>query len=167
MFKSIKKAAITGTFLLASTVAVSTLGTSNAEAAWKTCASELGNCKSTQGWTQKVRFGAGGRYIYKNVDGNIQCTRAKFGGDPKPYTRKHCQIWQYSWKKCAGELKNCNIPKGISGTHVRFGTTPHKKGKYITQFVDRSSINCSRPNFKQRDPTPGKRKSCWFWNTPH
>ena len=137
-----------------------------AEAGWQKCATEPNPCRSTQKWDQVVRFGLSSKknYLEKVEKGRngIGCDRANFGGDPAPYKKKHCYIWRYSWKRCASELGNCDFPQ--RATQVRFGTTPHKKGKYIQKTVT-GAIRCDRPSFRG-DPTVGKTKACWYWDTP-
>lgn len=167
MFKFLKKAFLVAALTMGGATAMTGLTATAAEAGWAKCAGELKLCKSTQNWPQVMRFGLPGKgWDYKKVDGNIRCDRGSFGGDPVPGKRKICQVWNYSWKRCAGELKACQLPKHITnGTHVRFGTTPHKEGKFRTKFVDGKSIRCDRPSFNG-DPVPYKTKSCWYWNTP-
>lgn len=137
-----------------------------AEAGWVRCAGELDTCRSTQPWSQLVRFAEklNGPKIDKQVSGNIQCDRGSFGGDPAPYKRKSCWIWKYDWKHCAKELNLCDLPGRIT-TQVRFGTTPHQSGKW-TEKTATDKIRCDRPSFNGRDPVPFKRKSCWYWDTP-
>ncbi len=57
---------------------------------WSGCASEGERC-NFDGRTQ-VRYGAQGRYYYRDAWGGVSCSNDSFGGDPYPNKRKRCEI---------------------------------------------------------------------------
>lgn len=60
-----------------------------ADGDWRNCAREGGYC-DVRG-RQNVRYGARGRYMYREVRGGTECTNEAFGGDPIPGVEKHCE----------------------------------------------------------------------------
>lgn len=58
--------------------------------AWSRCAREDESC-SFRGSAQ-VRYGASGRYIYRDANNGVICSNDAFGGDPFPGRTKSCEI---------------------------------------------------------------------------
>lgn len=57
---------------------------------WTSCAREGQRC-SFSGRGQ-VRYGAEGRYVYRDAWGQVECNNASFGGDPFPNRPKSCEF---------------------------------------------------------------------------
>jgi hypothetical protein len=57
---------------------------------WDTCAREGGRC-SFNGRVQ-VRYGADGRWAYRDAWGSVNCDNRSFGADPFPNRPKVCQV---------------------------------------------------------------------------
>lgn len=57
---------------------------------WDTCAREGDPC-AVRG-AAMLRYGATGRYYYREVTGTFNCRNEEFGGDPAPGTAKHCEV---------------------------------------------------------------------------
>jgi hypothetical protein len=57
---------------------------------WARCADEGERCEVSGGRIQ-VRFGARGRYVYRDVYGALNCNIDSFGSDPVPGERKQCE----------------------------------------------------------------------------
>jgi hypothetical protein len=62
------------------------------EKQWAHCANEGGTCNV--GKRTRVRFGANGRYLQRDVDQSIECSIEAFGRDPAPNQVKTCS-WHY------------------------------------------------------------------------
>ncbi|MCG6118292.1 MAG: hypothetical protein MEQ07_08890 [Aquimonas sp.] len=139
---------------------------------WEHCANEGERCRVLG--SAVVRYGAEGRYAYRQVrNATIDCDNNRFG-DPAPRRRKHCELrphggdfggsggnwdggssggWDdvYSWERCAREGELCRV-QGRSV--VRYGAD----GRFTERSVRRGSIACTNGNFG--DPAPGRRKFC-------
>jgi uncharacterized membrane protein YgcG len=149
-------------------------GTPTDRDGWTYCASEGENCR-VRG-TARVRYGAEGRYEYRNVDGGVFCSARVFG-DPAYGVHKTCEYmarggggggWNggggrpgggggdggygRGWEYCGSEGGFCSF----SGPgEVRYGVN----GRYVV----RRAINgmpCSVDAFGS-DPAYGKEKSCF------
>jgi len=57
---------------------------------WARCADEGDRCEVSGGRIQ-VRYGASGRYVYRDVYGALNCDTSTFGSDPVPGERKQCE----------------------------------------------------------------------------
>lgn len=57
--------------------------------AWDSCAPEGRRCNVRSDTV--VRYGAAGRYQYREVSGSIACSNDAFGGDPAPSQLKRCE----------------------------------------------------------------------------
>lgn len=113
---------------------------------WTFCAQENGRCIFTG--TQTVRYGAGDRYVSKNLDFSAGCNNATFG-DPAPGVAKHCEVTS-SWTRCANEGGTCTY----SGTQtVRYGSG----NNFFTKTAD-TTLACNNNVFG--DPTPTVVKQC-------
>lgn len=129
---------------------------------WRYCAGEGRRC-TVRGWGA-VRYGASGRYVYREVrDASLQCDNTMFG-DPAPGRSKSCEVRLYDdgggwgggdggngWTRCARENETCRVNGNAT---VRFGTN----GRYYERQVRGGSIYCSIETFG--DPAPGDRKVC-------
>lgn len=145
---------------------------------WVLCASEGQTCH-TQG-PATVRFGANGRFEYRNVNGPIPCDPSTFG-DPAKGAAKQCSYrmghnapanpplggyaggsrWpgqannnnnnsEAGWQTCAQEDGYCNFR---GNREVRFGTA----GSYTVRTAN-GGIDCHVRQFG--DPAPGMPKVC-------
>jgi len=88
---------------------------------WKTCVKEGEKCKYGVGF-EIVRFGANGRYRYKQQINDFDCNVEEFGNkDPNPdSTEKTCDIFEnrITWVVCGTEGAKCDF-KG--SRLVRYG----------------------------------------------
>lgn len=57
---------------------------------WTRCAREGGLCEF--GGRAQVRYGASGRYHYRDAGGRVSCNNDSFGGDPYPGRPKSCEF---------------------------------------------------------------------------
>lgn len=140
-------------------------GTPTDRDGWTFCAGEGETCR-VRG-AARVRYGAEGRYEYRNVDGGILCS-ARIFGDPAYGVHKTCEYMArgaggpgpggpgrpgggQQWEYCGREGGFCSF----SGPgEVRYGVN----GRYVV----RRAINgmpCSVDAFGT-DPAYGKEKSC-------
>jgi len=65
-------------------------GWGGGDVGWTRCAAEGGQCNV--GGRAQVRYGADGRYAYRDVRGSVTCNNERFGGDPTPGQRKSCEM---------------------------------------------------------------------------
>lgn len=65
-------------------------GGSSSGLPWSSCAREGGSC-SFRG-PGMLRYGAGGRYIYREAVNGLSCSNDAFGGDPAPGAEKRCEL---------------------------------------------------------------------------
>lgn len=163
-------------FVHLATLVLSTLmaTTAHAEGGWLPCGSEGQTCVVSSPST--VRFGADGRYAYRNVNGPVYCHDSVFG-DPAYGERKQCAYrfghnqspddrhpgewsgggWsggnahnESGWNFCAREKGYCDF----RGTReVRFGAN----GRFAVRTVS-GGTDCSVQVFG--DPNPGVKKTC-------
>ena len=143
--------------LIASSAAFAGLATTTTSAIagqWKNCNHEGGFCNPS-GYTTKIRYGVNGRWKVKNTTGGVWCTNQNFG-DPAPGRRKNCDAYYPNWETCTHEGGFCKVG---AGTSVRYGTSPHKSGRYYQKKAGNGGIWCDNHNFG--DPVMGKRKNCW------
>jgi hypothetical protein len=56
---------------------------------WRACASEGGVCEL--GGPAMLRYGANGRYAYREAEGRLACNNREFGVDPAPGASKVCE----------------------------------------------------------------------------
>ena len=126
---------------------------------WRFCAEEGRRC-SVNGWGV-VRYGALGRYAYREVrNATLQCDNSMFG-DPTPGRSKRCEVRLYDeggswgggsgWTRCARENETCRVDGPAT---VRFGVD----GRYYERQVRGGNIACSIQTFG--DPAPRERKAC-------
>ncbi len=129
---------------------------------WRYCADEGRRC-SVNGWGA-VRYGARGRYVYREVrNASLQCDNSMFG-DPAPGRGKRCEVrlydhddggWggggDYGWTLCARENESCRVDGPAT---IRFGTN----GRYYERQVRGGNVFCSIQTFG--DPAPRERKVC-------
>ena len=140
---------------------------------WVFCAAEGAACNVSG--EAVVRFGAEGRYEYKNVAGPILCSPDVFGdparGEPKTcaYNRSgNAGTWAGNgqrpvaagnawgqnvggWRTCAREDGFCDFR---GSQQVRYGANGHYRTRYATNGMD-----CSNHAFGG-DPAPGVPKLC-------
>lgn len=81
---------------------------------WVHCANENGVCNLSTKTT--VRYGAEGHYVWRDEEGAVPCTNARFG-DPIRGTVKTCLVFTGNWNDCFG--LTCNLPN--KGYTVRYG----------------------------------------------
>jgi parallel beta-helix repeat protein len=116
---------------------------------WTFCAAEYGYCAFTG--TQRVRYGADGRYFYATRTNGTACGNDVFG-DPIPGALKQCHTSapSESWTFCASEFGYC----AFTGTRqVRYGAD----GRYV--YATRTNgTPCGNDVFG--DPSPGTLKEC-------
>lgn len=134
---------------------------------WEHCANEGERCRVNG--SAVVRYGADGRYAYRQVrNATIDCDNNRFG-DPAPRRKKHCELrrhggdlggpggnWggsggSHGWERCAREGETCRV-QGRSV--VRYGA----EGRFVERTVRGGSIACTNAVFG--DPAPGRRKFC-------
>lgn len=129
---------------------------------WRFCAEEGRRC-SVNGWGV-VRYGAQGRYAYREVrNARLQCDNSMFG-DPAPGRSKRCEVrlyddggWgggsddSYGWTRCARENETCRVNGPAT---VRFGVN----GRYYERRVRGGDLSCSIQTFG--DPAPREHKAC-------
>ena len=135
---------------------------------WEHCANEGERCR-VRGLAV-VRYGADGRYAYRQVrNAVVDCDNNRFG-DPAPRRQKHCELrrhdggWDsgpgghwggpdsdYGWERCAREGELCRVQ---GRAVVRYGAD----GSFTERSVRGGSVACTNANFG--DPAPGRRKFC-------
>jgi hypothetical protein len=123
----------------------------NAADAWTVCAQEQATCAVPSPRT--VRYGANGKYFFRNVASHVACNNATFG-DPVKGTAKTCAFeasaTTQTWSVCAMENASC----AVKGTHqVRYGAGDKFAYKTVT-----GSVRCDNATFG--DPAFGKIKAC-------
>ena len=122
---------------------------------WTFCAKEHQTCDAPPGAT--VRYGAKGKYVYREVSGGTPCSNKVFG-DPAYGVLKQCHYRlearapSADWAFCAKEHQTCNAPPGAT---VRYGA----KGKYVYRKVS-GGTPCSNKVFG--DPAYGVLKQCHY-----
>lgn len=57
---------------------------------WETCARENEVCRFRG--PAMLRYGAQGRYLYREAENGLQCSNESFGGDPNRGANKRCEI---------------------------------------------------------------------------
>lgn len=57
---------------------------------WQPCAHEGGQCNFRG--AGMLRYGASGRYAYREAVDGVSCTNSEFGGDPAPGAPKQCEL---------------------------------------------------------------------------
>ena len=67
-------------------------GNGNAGLPWSQCAREGGHC--TFRGPGMLRYGAEGRYVYREASNGLACNNDAFGADPRPGESKRCEILQ-------------------------------------------------------------------------
>ena len=137
---------------------------------WEFCASERQRC-DVRGWAV-VRYGADGRYVYREVrNATLNCDNSMFG-DPAPRRVKTCEVlytrsggggggggWGNGgpgggdWIRCAREGSVCRLP---GPANVRYGA----EGRYTYERFDGGSVLCDNDTFG--DPAPRRTKGCDF-----
>jgi hypothetical protein len=134
---------------------------------WQFCAQEGELCR-VHG-AAIVRYGADGRFVYREVrHASFYCDNRSFG-DPVPRRRKSCEILINAgyapapgpgyghggdrWQICANEGEYCRLPGPAT---VRYGAY----GRYAFLEVDGGGIRCDNRSFG--DPAPRQRKVCEF-----
>jgi len=125
---------------------------------WLECAAEGEICKLPSGIKAQVRYGASGKFIYRDVTDAVGCSNGTFGGDPVPYVVKACTYTKTTdefWTECATEGQVCKLPNGVK-TQVRYGTA----GKFIYRDVA-GAIPCTNGMFGE-DPVPFVVKACAY-----
>jgi hypothetical protein len=129
---------------------------------WRYCADEGRRC-TVRGWGA-VRYGARGRYVYREVrNASLQCDNSMFG-DPAPGRGKRCDVrlyddgggWGggdggYGWARCARENETCRVDGPAT---IRFGIG----NRYYERQVRGGNVFCSIETFG--DPAPRERKVC-------
>lgn len=122
--------------------------------AWTPCAAEEATCTVTG--TRLVRYGADGRFFYRNVTGAVRCSNAVFD-DPLPGADKACSVAYDGtpadpWIACAAEDQQC----AFSGLRrVRYGAN----GSFAYRTAT-GPVQCGNAVFG--DPLPGVDKSCSY-----
>ncbi len=61
-----------------------------------------------------VRYGAGSSWVTKTVNGTAQCTKAFFGSDPLPGTKKKCQISSVTSTSAPAPAASTSTPPAVS-----------------------------------------------------
>jgi hypothetical protein len=151
--------------------------TASAQEGWTLCAGEGQVCQVTG--DAMVRYGADGKFAFRNTKTPLVCGVDSFGVDPAPGRRKLCEVstswrgesryrwWRDagqqsvgvgrageapgSWRFCANEGGQCEF----AGTaRVRYGAD----GRYAT-ITGTSRVECSVRGFGT-DPIRGVRKTC-------
>lgn len=118
---------------------------------WRPCAREGAVC-ALGATAQAVRFGADGRYVTRQLRGNVRCDSMTFG-DPAPGMPKTCEVAGDSeWVLCANEGDTCRVP---APTRVRYGA----EGRYVERQASQS-VACHNGTFG--DPAPGMPKQCEY-----
>lgn len=127
---------------------------------WTHCAGEDEYCRVPG--TARMRYGAGNRYVYRNVTGGVLCSARAFG-DPAYGEHKTCEYQAAGrghenvnhgrgWEYCGSEGGYCSF----SGPgEVRYGTN----GKFVVQRAI-NGIPCALNAFG-RDPADGENKQCF------
>jgi probable HAF family extracellular repeat protein len=125
--------------------------------AWSPCAAEEATCTVTG--TRLVRYGADGRFVYRNATGAVRCSNAVFD-DPLPGVDKACSVADDGtpadpWIACAAEDQQC----AFSGLRrVRYGAN----GSFAYRTAT-GPVQCGNAVFG--DPLPGVDKSCSYFAT--
>jgi len=123
---------------------------------WRQCADEGELCRLPG--AAKVRYGANGRYAYRDANNVIACSNAVFG-DPLPDVAKQCDFraddddtpGPLAWDSCAAENARCSV-RGAA--MVRYGRSGHYFYREVSDGVD-----CSNRAFGG-DPAPQQVKRC-------
>lgn len=128
---------------------------------WTFCAREGERCQ-VRGWGV-VRYGAAGRYVYREVrNASFRCDNTLFG-DPAHGREKACEVRYYEedgwgggetgggWSRCAREGGVCQVQGPAT---VRFGAD----GRYYEREVRGGPVGCDVQTFG--DPAPGRSKQC-------
>ncbi len=142
-------------------------GSYGAYGEWEYCAREGDRC-TADGWAV-VRYGARGRYVYREVNfATLDCDNRMFS-DPAPGTKKSCELRYFDhgghgggypddhwdsdgWQRCAREGENCRF--GGAFATVRYGAD----GRFYERQVRGGSVFCGNETFG--DPAPRSRKYC-------
>lgn len=138
---------------------------------WVLCANEGEQCRLPS--RGRVRYGANGRYVYKDVAGGVRCVNEVFG-DPMPDVAKQCDyvlgsggggttdprppapVLGLPWAVCAQERGQCAF-NGVA--MLRYGAS----GRYAyREAVD--GLACTNENFGV-DPAPNEVKRCEILRT--
>ena len=123
---------------------------------WVVCAPEGGACRFDG--NRRVAYGVGTKWMYRNLEGSVQCNAAAFGGDPAPGKAKRCRFLAApalinaipNYTRCAQEGEVCRF----NGTRkVAFGA-----GSKWVQDSFVNGISCTNGVFG--DPAPGVKKEC-------
>lgn len=135
---------------------------------WEFCARERERC-NVRGWGL-VRYGADGRYVYREVrNATLACDNTMFG-DPAPRRGKSCDVlytqsgggdggWGNGspggsdWVNCAREGGVCRLPGPAT---VRYGA----EGNYAYERFNGGTVRCDNGIFG--DPAPRRGKGCDF-----
>lgn len=136
---------------------------------WVYCASENQVCHVRSNRPVNVRYGANGRYAYRQVQGSIVCDNNNFG-DPIYGVVKSCEYMTGGgggdghrppppppterWVYCGPENGVCYI-RGNRPVNVRYGAN----GRYSYRQAQ-GQINCNNQEFG--DPIYGVVKSCEY-----
>jgi hypothetical protein len=132
---------------------------------WRLCANEGELCRVPG--SAKVRYGANGRYAYRDVSNSVACDNRYFG-DPAFDVAKQCEYeiedrpgpnpnppsgdrTSLVWERCATEGKRCNVSRD---TVVRYGS----EGRWVYREVARG-VDCGNGAFGG-DPLPNRAKRC-------
>ncbi|WP_334132186.1 hypothetical protein [Silanimonas lenta] len=128
---------------------------------WTFCAREGERCQ-VRGWGV-VRYGAAGRYVYREVrNASFRCDNTLFG-DPAHGREKACEVrydeeggWGGGetgggWSRCAREGGVCQVQGPAT---VRFGAD----GRYYEREVRGGPVGCDVQTFG--DPAPRVTKHC-------
>ena len=127
---------------------------------WTHCARESEYCRVPG--SARVRYGVGGRYVYRDVSGGVQCSYRVFG-DPAQGEHKTCQYQGggrepdnggggRGWEYCGSEGGYCTF-RGPA--EVRYGVN----GRFVVRrAVD--GMPCSLRAFGE-DPARGEQKQCF------
>jgi Pectinacetylesterase len=123
---------------------------------WSSCAGEGGTCTMANG-KGVVRYGANGKFLFKEVEISIPCTNAAFGGDPARGFSKECRRAalpiEGGWSRCAGEGGTC----AVTGSRtLAYGV----RGKLVYRQVSTATA-CTNKAIGV-DPAPGQVKSCYL-----
>ncbi len=116
---------------------------------WAQCAPENGHCRFYG--EQRVAYGAGQRWTYRNARDGIDCSNHVFG-DPAPNVRKVCLIYD-PWIRCASEGQQCRFS---GNKEVIYG----KNGTWTSGEVHNGGVRCANDVFG--DPLPGVVKECRY-----
>ena len=126
---------------------------------WTDCAAEGQTCNLPSGARARVRYGANGRFVYRDVTDAIGCANGIFGEDPVPYVVKACSFEKSNaseyWVNCASEGEICRLPSGVRA-RVRYGAA----GTFVYRDVT-AAVGCTNAAFGE-DPVPYVVKGCAY-----